>query len=51
MNERGFMVEFMLVCAGVAIFLVLLWRLTGTVIPSLVLLALASAFLYWPHDD
>ena len=41
MNERGFMVEFILVCAGVAI----------TVIPSLVLLALALAFLYWPHDD
>ena len=46
MNEREFMVEFMLVCAGVTIFLVLLWRLTGTVIPSLVLLALALAFLY-----
>ena len=51
MNDRELMVEFMLDCAGVAIFLVLLWRLTGTVMRSLALLALALAFLYWPHDD
>jgi len=40
MNERGFMMEFVPVYLGFPFFLVFLWRLTGTVIPSFVLLAL-----------
>ncbi len=41
MNERGFMIEFVLIYWGFAIFLVVLWGLTGTIITSLVLLAIS----------
>lgn len=50
MNERGFMIEYVLLYWGFVIFLIVLSALTGTIIPSLVLLALVLAAVYWPHD-
>ena len=50
-DERGFMVEFVLIYLAFFIVLFVLWGLTGTVIPSAVLLVLAVAYVYWPRKD